>query len=32
MTIVYKKINDFINNMPGVGTTGEMLDFRAMMV
>ncbi len=32
MTIVYKEINDFINTMQDVGSTGEMLDFRTLMV
>lgn len=32
MAIVYKEINDFINTMEGVGTTGDMGDFRMLMV
>ncbi|MFA7298823.1 MAG: PKD domain-containing protein [Candidatus Absconditabacterales bacterium] len=32
MTIVYKEINNFINTMEGVGLTGDMGDFRTLMV
>jgi len=34
MTIVYKEINDFINTLQdvGTGTTGDMSDFRILMV
>jgi len=32
MTIVYKEINDFINTMQDVGSTGELLAFRTLMV
>jgi hypothetical protein len=32
MTIVYKEINDFINNMQNVGTTGDFADFRVLLV
>lgn len=32
MTIVYKEINDFINTMQAVGTTGDLSDFRMLMV
>lgn len=32
MTIVYKEINNFINTMQDVETTGDMGDFRTLMV
>ena len=32
MTIVYKEINNFINAMQDVGSTGKMLAFRTLMV
>jgi len=32
MAIVYKEINDFINTLQGVDGTGEMNDFRILMV
>lgn len=32
MTIVYKEINNFINTMEWVGLTGDMGDFRTLMV
>lgn len=32
MTIVYREINDFINTMQGVGMTGEIGNFRLLMV
>ncbi|MCX6823805.1 MAG: PKD domain-containing protein [candidate division SR1 bacterium] len=32
MTIVYKEINDFINTLQAIGSTGDMSNFRTLMV